>query len=664
MKKIIKKILIANRGEIACRIIKTARKMGISTVAVYSEADYNARHVYQADEAFFIGSSPSPSSYTNIKNLAQAAKESGADAVHPGYGFLSEKASFAEQITKNGIIFIGPSAHSIRETGDKIRAKKIATESGVNTVPGYYRSIDKVQKAIKAARKIGYPVIIKAAAGGGGKGMRIINCDDEMEQMLISAQREAKNNFADSRVFIEKYIENPRHIEIQILGDMYENYVCLGERECSIQRHHQKVIEEAPSIFINEKIRKKMYKQSIALAKATKYYSAGTVEFIVDTSGLFYFMEMNSRIQVEHPVTEMITGVDIVEQMIRIARGEELTLKQKDIEIKGHATECRVYAEDPVYGFIPSTGQVSTYIEPNRAPGVRIDSGIYEGGEVSAFYDAMISKVIVHAPTRNESIETMKKVLSEYIIEGISHNISGFLQKILNHPEYVEGNISTSFVDKVFSSKESAILDNEASAVILSVACYIFFSEQKRNSFLEPNIKYSDINTKWVIVMDRIKYPVTIRPIDEGFKVSFEHRRLYIISRWRAGNSLFQCTINGLNYSLQVQRTFKGYYQITFMDKTVMAQMITPRAAELSKYVIRPDEDKSKISNVVSIMAGSITDIKVKVGDSVFKGQILAFLEAMKMENAVISPSSGIIQAIHISKGDVVMPGILLFEIE
>ena len=420
----IKSLLIANRGEIACRIIKTAKAMGIRTIAVYSEADSNSLHVSHADKAIYIGSSSATQSYLNQDRIMDAIKISGADAVHPGYGFLSENAIFAERLEKAGIIFVGPSANAIRSMGDKIEAKKIAKKAGVSIIPGYMGEIKDIKHATKIASKIGYPIMLKAAAGGGGKGMRVVYGPDEMKQALSSAQNEAKNNFSDSRTFIEKFIENPRHIEIQLIADKHKNYVCLGERECSIQRHHQKIIEEAPSSFVDPKTRKKMYSQAVSLAEKVNYFSAGTIEFIMDNNKNFYFLEMNTRLQVEHPVTEFITGIDIVEQMIRIASGENLPFKQKDINLNGWAFESRIYAEDPSTGFLPSTGKITTYKEPFNIDGVRIDTGVYEGGEVSMFYDPMISKLCTFAPDRQSAITIMQEALSKFIIRGISHNIS------------------------------------------------------------------------------------------------------------------------------------------------------------------------------------------------------------------------------------------------
>lgn len=660
----IRKILIANRGEIACRIIRTAKRLDIRTVAIYSEADSSALHVRLADEAVYVGQSSATSSYLNAKNILDAIKISGADAVHPGYGFLSENAAFAKLLAKNNINFIGPSAEAISKMGDKIEAKKIAQAAGVNVVPGYLGTIKDEKEALKIAGKIGYPIMLKAAAGGGGKGIRIVRSPDEMKQAFSSTRNEAKNNFSDERTFIEKYIENPRHIEIQLLADKRGNYLCLGERECSIQRHHQKVIEEAPSVFIDEKTRKKMYAQSIALAKKVNYSSAGTVEYIVDEEKNFYFMEMNTRLQVEHPVTEFVTGIDLVEQMIRIARGEKLTFKQKDIKLEGWSLECRIYAEDPTSGFLPSTGRITTYKEPAASPGIRVDTGVYEGGEVSMFYDAMISKLITYAGNRTECIEKMREALGQYVITGISNNI-GFLQAILSSPSFLQGKISTSFLDEEYKGGfTGAILNSEESAVILCSAIYIFLSEQKRANLINGQSRHYQrgIGTRWVVIMDDLKYPVTVRPIEDGYKIAFENRRLYITSKWILGNRLFRCLINGKDYSLQVEWTSNGY-KITFMGSTVKVAVLTPRAAELFKYMKNADNQENE-GNLLASISGMVTDVKITYGDSVTKGQPLVILEAMKMENVLLSPIDGVVSHIAIAKGDSVSAGELLIAIE
>ncbi|MBA8667315.1 acetyl/propionyl/methylcrotonyl-CoA carboxylase subunit alpha [Holosporaceae bacterium 'Namur'] len=659
-----KRILIANRGEIACRIIKTAKKMGIQTVAVYSEADTNSLHVKLADKAIYIGHSPSTQSYLNQKSIINAVKISGADAVHPGYGFLSENTDFAARLEKLGITFIGPSSYAIKMMGDKIEAKKIAKKAGVNIVPGYMGAIKNDKDAVRIASKIGYPIMLKAAAGGGGKGMRVVRSSEEMKQAFSSTTNEAKNNFSDERTFIEKFIENPRHIEIQLLGDKHGNYVCVGERECSIQRHHQKVIEEAPSPFIDERTRKKMYAQAVALAKEVKYFSAGTIEYIVDPKKNFYFLEMNTRLQVEHPVTELVSGVDLVEQMIRVAAGERLQLKQKDIKLKGWAFESRIYAEDPSSGFLPSTGRVYTYKEPQATEGVRVDTGIYEGGEVSMFYDAMISKLCSYGADRDEAITKMKNALSQYVIRGISHNIS-FLQAIYNSERFVKGDLSTNFIEEEFKGGfTGAVLNDEQSAVILCATVFIFLTDAKRAASVSGQLRgrCRAIGTRWVINLDGKNYPVTVRPIEDGYKITFENRRFYITSKWVLGSKLFPCKVNGQQYNLQVEYVMGGF-DLRFMGSTVRAAVFTPRAAELTKFV-KISNGKDIQPDLIANIAGLIVDIKVKEGDKVVKGQPLVVIEAMKMENVFFSQVDGRVSKIHVNSKEIIANGDTIISIE
>jgi propionyl-CoA carboxylase alpha chain len=660
----IKKILIANRSEIACRIIKTAKRLGIKTVAVYSDADNNALHIKQADEAIYIGESPATQSYLNVKAVLNAIRISGADAVHPGYGFLSENHDFAKMMEKHEINFIGPSPIAIKQMGDKIQAKKIAQESGVNIIPGYIGAIKTENNAIKIAKSIGYPIMLKAAAGGGGKGMRVVNCDEDMQQAYRSTKNEAKNNFADSRTFIEKLIIKPRHIEIQVLADKHGNYVCLGERECSIQRHHQKVIEESPSPIVTPTLRKKMYDQSIALAKKVRYFSAGTIEYIVDPEGNFYFLEMNTRLQVEHGVTELITGIDIVEQMIRIAEGNKLPFKQKDITLNGWAIESRVYAEDATCGFLPSTGRIIGYKEPVTNESIRLDTGIYEGGEVSMFYDAMIAKVCTHSSDRAKAIDLMKQALGEYIIRGVSHNIS-FLQAILSNKKFVAGNISTNFIDDEYKEGFSgAELNTEKSSVILCVAVFTFIKNIKRISNISGQQRGMSraISTRWVAQLGKVHYPVIVRSFEGGYKINFENRKFYITSNWEPGRRLFQCVINKKEYSLQVERV-KDAYNISFLDSKIKTRLLSARTAELFKFIKTPLECKGQNELITSI-TGLIKDVKVKIGDQVKKGQSLVVLESMKMENILVSQTEGIVKKINIKIGETSMNGDVLIELE
>ena len=660
----IKKILIANRGEVACRIIRTAKKMGIQTVAIYSEADTNSLHVKLADQAIYIGQSSATQSYLNKKRILDAIKISGADAVHPGYGFLSENTDFAAMLEQNNIIFIGPSSDAIKKMGDKIQAKKIAKDAGVSVVPGYIGTIRNEKEALKIAAKIGYPIMLKAAAGGGGKGIRVVKSKEEMQQAFSSTRNEAKNSFSDERTFIEKFIEKPRHIEIQLLSDKHGNYVCLGERECSIQRHHQKVIEEAPSPFMDNKLRNKMYEQSIALAKEVKYYSAGTIEYMVDSNKNFYFLEMNTRLQVEHPVTELITGIDIVEQMILIADGKRLNFKQKDIKLTGSAIECRIYAEDPSCGFLPSTGRITTYHQPQASENVRVESGVYEGGEVSMFYDAMISKLCTYGETREKALDHMKDALCKYIIRGVSHNIS-FLQAILNSQKFIKADISTNFIDDEYKGGfTGAVLNDESSAVILSATVFIALSLIKRAANITTQLRghSRSIGTRWVVKLDDNKYPVTVRPIDDGYKISFENRRLYITSKWSIGNKLFLCVVNGKSYNLQVEY-IRNDLKLTFMGSTIQSTLLTPRAAELYKFMQKSEQQEVQ-TDLIANISGLISDIKVSIGEEVTKGQPMLIVEAMKMENILLSPVDGIVQGIFAQSGQTVASGELLINID
>lgn len=659
----IKRLLIANRGEIACRIIKTAKKMGIYTIAVYSEADTNSLHVKMADTAIYLGASPATQSYLNSEKLLNAIKISGADAVHPGYGFLSENAAFATLLEKNGIIFVGPSPMAIKKMGDKIEAKKIAKDAGVSVVPGVLDTIKSDKEAVKIAKKIGFPIMLKAAAGGGGKGMRIVRNEEEMQQAFSSTRNEARNNFSDERTFIEKFIEEPRHIEIQLIADKHGNYICLGERECSIQRHHQKVIEEAPSPLLDDKTRAKMYKQAVMLAKKVEYFSAGTIEFIVDQKKNFYFLEMNTRLQVEHPVTELITGYDVVELMIRIASGEKLPMKQKDVKLNGWAFESRVYAEDPSTGFLPSTGQIITYQEPERSEHIRVDTGIYEGGEVSMFYDAMIAKLCTYAPTRLEAIEHMKNALGKFVIRGISHNIS-FLQTIYSNERFQSGHLTTNFIEEEFKGGfTGALLSDEQSAVLLAATMFVFYSESKRDASISGQLRGSSmfLGTRWVVNLDGKNFPITVRPIDNGFKVTFENRRLYIKSNWVFGNKLFECDVNGVSYSMQLEKIGISY-SMTFMGSTVMARVFTPRAAELNRHMSGKVIDLAQ-NEVVAAISGMVSSVKVALGDKVAKGQPLVVVEAMKMENVINSPMEGIVKSLNVSAGDNISAGQVLIEI-
>src|SRR3954452_7637610 len=541
------KILIANRGEIACRVIKTARRMGIKTVAVYSEADANALHAEMADEKVLIGPAPSAQSYLVADRIIEACKRTGAQAVHPGYGFLSEKAEFCEALKANGIVFIGPDVRAIGAMGDKIESKKLARDADVNTVPGYLGVIADEDEAARIAKGIGYPVMIKASAGGGGKGMRIAHNDDEAREGFRSASNEARSSFADERVFAEKYIEQPRHIEIQILADSHGHCLYLGERECSIQRRHQKVIEEAPSPFLDEKTRAAMGEQAVALARAVKYKSAGTVEFIVDQKRNFFFLEMNTRLQVEHPVTELVTGLDLVEQMIRIAAGEKLKLRQSDVRLKGWALEARIYAEDPFRNFLPSTGRLIRYAEPPAGPSVRVDSGVYEGAEISMFYDPMIAKLVTYGADRPAAVAAMREALDSFYIRGVSHNIP-FLAALAAHPRFQAGRLSTAFIAEEFPDGFHGVTpDPDAAADLVAVIATVHHQYERRAHARRPHFqaKGSKVGGDWVVKLDGVPHAVSVVETASGFAVVGGNRSCEVISAWRLGDPLYYGRIDG-----------------------------------------------------------------------------------------------------------------------
>ncbi|MBN8827882.1 MAG: acetyl/propionyl/methylcrotonyl-CoA carboxylase subunit alpha [Sphingobacteriia bacterium] len=658
------KVLIANRGEIAVRIIKTLRKMGIKSVAVYSEADTNSLHARMADEAYYIGHSSAVDSYLSINNLMNAVRISGAQAVHPGYGFLSENPLFAKALKKEGIKLIGPSVKAIEQMGDKIEAKKIAEAAGVNTVPGYMGVIKDATEAVEIATKIGFPVMIKAAAGGGGRGMRVIYSAEEVAEAFRSATNEAKNSFSDDRVFIEKFIENPRHIEIQVIADQHGNIVCLGERECSIQRHHQKVIEEAPSPFIDEETRQEMYRQVESLAKKVGYYSAGTVEFIVDQEKNFYFLEMNTRLQVEHCVTELITGIDLVEQMIRVASNEKLSFTQQDVKLNGWAIESRIYAEDPTRGFLPSSGRITKYSMPDLKPGIRIDSGVYEGGEVSMFYDPMIAKLCTYAPTREETIHLMQQALGDCLIEGISHNIS-FLEAIFSHDRFKSGDLTTKFIEQEYPDGFSgATLTSEHTQVFLAVVLHIYLTDAKRAAVITGQLKGRErqIGNRWVVRIDDQEYPVITKHIPDGYHIRYTRTRIDVESNWILGTKLFRGLVNGKPVSVKIDIYDGGYY-LTYSGRTVRTAVRSPRVAELGRYM-PVKKQKDFITELTSPIAGSIVAIKVKPGDEITPGKEIMVVEAMKMENSIVSEYTCKVKNILIKEKDSVVSGQVLIEFE
>lgn len=657
--------MIANRGEIACRIIKTCRKLGIKTVAVYSDADTNSLFVQMADEAVNIGLSPSSQSYLNVDKILAAVKKTGATMVHPGYGFLSENRNFANALEKAGVIFVGPSVHSIEAMGDKIESKKIAIAASVSTVPGHIGIIKDSKEAVKIAEKIGFPVMVKASAGGGGKGMRIVHKKSEMEEAFLSASNEARNSFSDDRVFVEKFIENPRHIEIQILGDKHGNIICLGERECSIQRNNQKVIEEAPSSFVDEKTREKMYKQSAALAKKVGYFSAGTIEYIMDKDKNFYFLEMNTRLQVEHPVTELITGLDLVELMIRVALDEKLPIKQKDIKLEGWAFESRIYAEDPSRGFLPSSGRINLYIEPEENEHVRVDSGVYEGGEVSMFYDAMIAKLCTYGKNRKETIEHMRHALASFAIGGVSHNIS-FLETIMRNEKFVKGDISTAFIKNEFPAGFSGNeLDSTATQVLIASALHIFLKNYERNSHITGRLSniQKQISDRWVVMIDDKSYLVDITNRNgDNLEIICDRKSITLTSSWIRGEKLFRGVVNGKNIGLKIRENNNtGNYLMQFSGSDTFVSVYSPRVAELTKFMPKIAKN-AKPKNLTSPITGKIIRFKVQEGDEVKAGQELVVIEAMKMENIIRTDHDVVIGKIKFRESETVGIGQVVIE--
>jgi propionyl-CoA carboxylase alpha chain len=647
-----KKILIANRGEIACRIIKTAHQMGVGTVAIYSEADQNSLHTEMADEAVLIGPPPSAQSYLAIERIVQACKASGAEAVHPGYGFLSENPAFAEALAHEGITFIGPNIHAITMMGDKITSKKLAQEAGVNTIPGFTGVIENADHAVQAARELGYPVMLKASAGGGGKGMRVAWNDAECRDGFERATNEARSSFGDERVFVEKFIEEPRHIEIQVLADRYGKVIYLGERECSTQRRHQKVIEECPSPFLDAGTRQAMGEQAVVLAKAVDYQSAGTVEFIVDRQRNFYFLEMNTRLQVEHPVTELVTGTDLVEWMIRIAAGETLPLSQAELKFDGWAIEARVYAEDPFRNFLPSVGRLTRYLPPAENGTVRVDSGVTEGGEVSMYYDPMIAKVITHGATRDQAIAHMRTALDAFYIRGVSHNI-GFLTALMKHPRFAEGRLSTNFIAEEYPTGFSATdIPHDDPALLVTVAAAIHRRYMDRAARISGQMQGLErrVEDQWVVLMRGEYHPVTVKPVEGGHDVIYRGESFAIRSAWRFGQSLFRGTLNGADICVQVERRYLEY-RLFQGGSQVDVLMLTPQAAELHKLMpIKAPPDLSKY--LLSPMPGLLTQVAVEPGKEVRAGETLAVIEAMKMENVLHAERDCIVAKILAKAGD------------
>ncbi len=660
-----KKILIANRGEIACRVIKTARKMGIKTVAVYSEADASARHVELADEAVCIGPAASKESYLVIEKIIAACKQTGAEAVHPGYGFLSENADFCRQLEANGIVFIGPKVLALESMGDKIASKKLANEAKVNTIPGYNDPIDTPEQAVEIAKGIGYPVMIKASAGGGGKGLRVAFDDKEAYEGFASCKNEAKNAFGDDRVFIEKFVEEPRHIEIQVLGDAHGNVVYLNERDCSIQRRHQKVIEEAPSPFIDPATRKAMGEQAVALAKAVQYQSAGTVEFVVGKDKSFYFLEMNTRLQVEHPVTELITGLDLVEQMIRVAAGEKLAFGQSDVQLNGWSMECRINAEDPFRGFLPSTGRLVKFAPPQEVPGqVRVDTGVYDGGEISMFYDSMIAKLIVHAATREQAIERMRDALNSFVIRGISSNIP-FQSALMQHPRFQAGNFTTAFIAEEYPKGfDASDVPHDDPALLLSVAAFVHRTYIDRAAAVTGQLPGHELKVgdEWVVLRDGVSHNVTVENAEGGYDVTYSGETFKLRSDWKLGEALFEGTVNGEPFTMQLERR-KLAYRLFHWGTQVDLIVMRARAAELLS--LMPEKQAPDMSKfLLSPMPGLLREVAVTVGQEVKAGEKLAVIEAMKMENILKAEQDGKVKKVSAAAGESLSVDQIIIEFE
>jgi propionyl-CoA carboxylase alpha chain len=651
------KILIANRGEIACRVIKTARRMGIKTVAVYSDADRNALHVQMADEAVHIGPPPAAQSYIVIDRIMAAIRQTGAQAVHPGYGFLSENRNFAAALEAAGVVFVGPPSPAIEAMGDKITSKKIAMEAGVSTVPGYMGLIADADEAVKISAQIGYPVMIKASAGGGGKGMRIAWNDAEAAEGFQSSKNEAAASFGDDRIFIEKFVTQPRHIEIQVLADKHGNCVYLHERECSIQRRNQKVIEEAPSPFLDEATRKAMGEQACALAKAVGYTSAGTVEFIVDGNRNFYFLEMNTRLQVEHPVTELITGVDLVEQMIRVANGEPLPFQQSDLKVHGWAMESRLYAEDPYRNFLPSIGRLTRYrppVEGQTARGgvVRNDTGVYEGGEISMFYDPMIAKLCTWGPTRADAIEEMRLALDTFEVEGIGHNLP-FCSAVMDHPRFTTGHITTAFIAEEYEGGfTGAVLDASLLRRVAAAAAAMNRVAEIRRTRISGTMDNHTrrVGDDWVVTLQGESWPVTIRADHEGSTVVFEDGTdLRVTSDWTPGQPLARLMVGGEPLVIKVGKVPMGF-RMRLRGADLKVRVQTPRQRELAGLMLeKAPPDTSKY--LLCPMPGLIVKIAVEEGQEVQEGQALATVEAMKMENILKAERKGVVKTIKASAG-------------
>ncbi|MDJ0929919.1 acetyl/propionyl/methylcrotonyl-CoA carboxylase subunit alpha [Breoghania sp.] len=663
------KILIANRGEIACRVIKTARRMGIATVAVYSDADADALHVEMADEAVHIGPAVAAESYLVIDKIIAACKQAGAQAVHPGYGFLSERAEFAEALAANGTVFIGPNKRAIKAMGDKIESKKFANEAKVSTVPGYLGVIESLEEAVQVASEIGYPVMIKASAGGGGKGMRVAWSEKETHEGFERARSEAASFFDDNRVFIEKFIENPRHIEIQVIGDKHGNVIYLGERECSIQRRNQKVIEEAPSPLLDEETRRKMGEQAVALAKAVDYDSAGTVEFVAGQDKSFYFLEMNTRLQVEHPVTELITGIDLVEQMIRVAAGEKLSIAQDDVTLSGWAVESRIYAEDPFRNFLPSIGRLVHYRPPAEKSHVgmtvRNDTGVVEGSEISMFYDPMVAKLITHASTRADAIKAMGLALDQFVIDGIGHNIP-FLAALMKHPRWRSGELATSFIADEYPEGFVPVEPTHADHVVL--AAVALSMEVVRKDRLTGRLRphSGKLRREWVVKIDGEYIDVGLA---EGYPdlpveidVTIEGQTFPVTSDWVPGDLLWKGRVGSEVVAVQVRAVENGW-KLDWQGCSTEVHVMLPQMAELDR--LMPEKVPADTSKMLLCpMPGLVVSIHVEEGETVSAGQRLAIVEAMKMENVLVAEREVKVSTIKVGPGDSLAVDAVIMEFE
>jgi len=679
------KILIANRGEIACRVIATAQKMGIQTVAVYSEADKEARHVQLADEAVLIGPAASRESYLVADKIIAAAKFTGAQAIHPGYGFLSENAQFSKRCEDEGIVFIGPRHFSIAAMGDKIESKKLAGAAGVNCIPGVNDALETPEKAVEIAQSIGYPVMIKASAGGGGKGLRVAFNDKEAFEGFTSCRNEARNSFGDDRVFIEKFVEEPRHIEIQVLGDSHGNVIYLNERECSIQRRHQKVIEEAPSAFISDATRKAMGEQAVQLAKAVKYQSAGTVEFVVGKDQSFYFLEMNTRLQVEHPVTEAITGLDLVEMMIRVAAGEKLLIEQKDVQRNGWAIECRINAEDPFRNFLPSTGRLVRFQTPTQTMfqgntadlfGVRVDTGVQDGGEIPMFYDSMIAKLIVHGKDRLDAIAKMREALNGFVIRGISSNIP-FQAALLAHPRFVSGDFNTGFIAEQYSQGFRAEdVPHDDPNFLAALAAFVRRKSRQRAANLSGQLPGYDVKVGQDYTVVELGQAGKNRyvqvHVDEFVgqpgvaQIVIEGQTYAIESNSRLNDIRIEGVCNGKPFTAQMERgTFKNplALQVQHNGTRIQALVMSPRMAQLHQLMpYKAPPDLSRF--VLSPMPGLLVDVAVAVGQKVQAGERVAVIEAMKMENVLFAAQDGVVKKVAASQGESLTVDQMIVEFE